>query len=231
MEHSTDQLFKEYKEMNNIRTLIEILISPLATKLEVINTQVQEFDSRLLSNTKQVQEIETTFSRLNFFNMSIEKLWEQTNELENHKATIEIRRNKDMQQIRAMIQDNTKEVKNRTDDFKLGINRMNIMLEEYRNIVKDIIKKAQDGVTKMLAMENTITQDKEYHKKNISLIEEEVKRCNIELGKIKEHYVTLNSEVSTLAFKLKGRLKVTIRFGGKVRSEEVKDEEIFSKHF
>lgn len=229
MEDTTDKLFKEYKEANNIRTLIETLISPLTHKFEDITAQIAQFDNRLLQTARQVQEIEVFFRRLTFFNINLERLWERMQELESNSGTAEVRRTEDMQQIRAILNDNRCELKDRADDFRLGVSRMNVIVEEYKDVVKDATGKTQRSLARLIAVEQRVEKDREVCAASVGEVKEQANRDREAAKKTKEQYVELNSEVSAVARRLKGEIEDECRFGGADGGEEGERKDKSSK--
>ena len=128
-----------------------------------ITKQMLQMDSKFKLHIKHIEEIEVFIRKITQHNYEFDKLQRQVYELIEDRNAKEIRRKNDMKKFESMIQEVKDIMDNESTNFKIGFNRLELRLNDYKDIVERVIKKNEVVNVKVAEMERNVVDAKEHY--------------------------------------------------------------------
>lgn len=210
---SLEEVFKNYGETTSFRLEIESLIKPLADKFSPINLQLDEIRKALLSCEYKTSEIEAFLRRVSFFNQDFEVLWQQVQELESYKEILDDRRQDDIRKINYAIEEVNAELKNRSDDFRIGMNHIDVISKQLKGSIQTTLTHRQAVNEKVSGLEAELGGVKEHSYTSIDAIWAELRKLCAAMEKSVMQHVQAEASVDVMKQQVKGMLGVLSSLG------------------
>ena len=196
--------FKKYDEITSCRLLIERLFKPLSDKFSPICSQIEEINRDTQICKQKVGESEAFLRRLSIFYQEFEKLFQQVQEFEVYKEVLENRRQDDLRKTQYMIQEIDTELKNRSDDFRIGLNHMDVLAKQFKEMMKETIIHRQAVNEKVSGLEVKISEANDHYFNNIDSIKLKIEENVNSIEKIAIQYAEATAKVDIIEQQLKG---------------------------
>ena len=201
-----EETYQNYTDTTSFRLSIENLIKPLADKFNPINAQLDSLRKGLLTCEYKTAEIEVFLRHVSFFNQGFEILWKQVQELESFKEILNDRRQDDMQKINHIIEEINAELKNRSDDFRIGMNHIDVISKQLKVSIQTILTHRQASNEKISAIEVNINDIKEHFHNNIDSFKINLNKMATSIEKNIMQYAETEANIDVIKQQLKGRL-------------------------
>jgi len=196
----SDAPIKENEEVILVRLLVQEAMLSVIEKCNVANLRIDQLNDDMRRNTVKVEEIDILMRRLTRFNWNFEELWRQVQELESFRNVMEARRKQDMKEIIYKIKDSNKAAQLEIESFKIGMNKMDMILTQYKELLQDIILYKQSVNETIYNTGKTVTDANNTLTNEITNLHTKI--SNIECKHAK--YIHLQNELNNTSKSVKG---------------------------
>ena len=183
---------------------LEQVTFPILKEFESVNSRFIEVDNKILVNSRRIEEIEVFLRRLSLFNFDYEKLWCRIQELELNFISIGTLRVNDMGKIKGMVQESINESRSRSDEFKIGMNRMDIIINQYKEVVENVLLKTKSINNQVFEMQMNFNELKENYANKIKSMQIDITNSRKIFEEKMNEYSNVCADLDIANRKIKG---------------------------
>jgi len=227
LDENIENTMKKYNDLTNFRLILEELIRPFAVKCETATQKFSSFENSIMSYAYKLEEIDVFLRRLSVSQHHFEKLWQQVQEFESYKKMNEFRRNEDLKNIKLELDEIKNDARNDQENIKLGVNKIDMLAEQYKNIVNDIIEHRKYVTAELSQIYKVSNDSNEFCHSSIQNLQNSLENNGLLFKQNKDDHNDIKANISVLQHWIKGNFyyKSIIDLEKKTETKKMKEVE------